>query len=112
MIQKLFTIYDEKARAYLPPFFLGQEAQATRAFSDCVNSKDHQFGAHPTDYTLFSLGNFDDNNASFDTHNPKTLGNGIEFVLDSVQTTRDEYHASKISDEAHLRPDSEGGNSS
>ncbi len=60
MVHKMFSIFDVKAMAYLPPFFLPQSEVAVRIFSDCVNSNDHQFGKHPGDYTLFELGSFDD----------------------------------------------------
>lgn len=60
MKHKLFSIFDVKASAYLPPFSLPESAMAVRVFSDCVNSKDHQFGLHPGDYTLFELGTWDD----------------------------------------------------
>lgn len=56
MMQKIFTIYDSKAHAYLPPFFLPEAGMAVRVFSDCVNDKSHQFSKHPGDYTLFQIG--------------------------------------------------------
>ena len=56
MKHNIFSVYDEKAQAFLPPFFLPEVGMATRIFGDCVNSDEHQFGKHPTDYTLFHLG--------------------------------------------------------
>lgn len=50
---KAFSVYDIKAAAYLPPFFLPTVGMATRTFSDCANSHDHQFGRNPADYILF-----------------------------------------------------------
>jgi len=80
MKQKIFTIYDSKANAYLTPFFLHQDAMAVRIFTDCVNDLSHQFGKHPEDYTLFSLGDWNDDKAKFLTTPPKALGNGVEFI--------------------------------
>lgn len=60
MVHKMFTIFDQKAKAWLPPFFLPQEGVAIRTFADCVNSPDHNFGRHPEDYSLFCIGSFDD----------------------------------------------------
>lgn len=57
---KIFAIYDDKACAYLPPFFLPTKNMAIRAFGDCANDPKHQFGSNPADYTLFELGEFDD----------------------------------------------------
>ena len=81
MEHKIFSIYDQKADAYLPPFTLPQRAMAERTFFDCVTSKDHAFCAHPGDYTLCELGEFSDKTAKITPYEvPKTLGTGIEFV--------------------------------
>lgn len=81
MIYEVFSVFDEKADAFLPPFILPRIAQAKRVFADCVNSDDHQFGAHPSDYTLFRLGQFDDAAGQFLLERSKqSLGNGVEFL--------------------------------
>ena len=85
MIYSVFSIYDSKAEAFLPPFILPKQAQALRIFSDCVNSADHQFGANPEDYTLFTLGDFNDETGEFTLLRAKqSLGNGVEFVRQDV----------------------------
>ncbi len=79
---KVFAIYDDKAEAYLPPFYMHQEGQASRSFQDAINSPDHTFYLHPADYTLFHLGEFDDKTAQFDLNSSfPSLGNGIEFKI-------------------------------
>lgn len=60
MKHNLYSIYDVKADAYLPPFTLHQDGMAVRAFRDCCNDDTHNFGKNPGDYTLFKLGEFDD----------------------------------------------------
>lgn len=81
MMYYVFSVFDDKAEAFLPPFVLPKEAQALRLFSDCVNSESHQFGQNPADYSLFRLGTWDDSNGQYllerTTHN---LGNGLIFV--------------------------------
>ncbi len=57
---RIFVVFDSKARAYLPPFFLPEAGQAVRSFKDAVNDPKHAFGQHPEDYTLFEIGTFDD----------------------------------------------------
>ena len=78
MIKKVFTVYDDKSEAYLQPFFLDTVGQARRAITDCVNDVNHQFCKHPSDYTLFELGTFDDSTGEF-TKCRKTHGNLIEY---------------------------------
>lgn len=79
MKQKIFTIYDSKAKAYLTPFFLHQDGMALRIFTDCVNDPAHQFGKHPEDYTLFNIGSWSDEKAKFLTNSPIALATGIEL---------------------------------
>jgi len=78
---EIFAVYDIKARAYLPPFFLPRKEMAARIFGECINSKEHQFGRHPADYTLFHLGTFDDENAELSCpHAPHSMGAGVEYL--------------------------------
>ena len=77
----MFAIHDAKAHAYLPPFILHRIEMAQRVFKDCINDPTHQFSKNPADYTLFTIGTFDDNTANIKTEKmTKSLGNGIEFI--------------------------------
>ncbi|AJK28272.1 putative nonstructural protein [Eel River basin pequenovirus] len=60
MMLVICTVFDQKADAYLPPFFLPNEQMAQRAFMDSVGDTNHAFCAHPEDYTLHLVGRFDD----------------------------------------------------
>lgn len=77
---KCFTIYDSKAGAYLPPFFLPNEKMARRTFSDCVNIPSHAFCQHPADYTLFTVGEFDDSNGQFTPSPVIAICNGVDVM--------------------------------
>lgn len=80
MIYCVFSIHDEKAEAFLPPFILPNANMAKRVFADCINSDTHQFGSNPADFTLFELGQFDDSEGQFLLQRTKkSLGNGVEF---------------------------------
>jgi len=109
MILNLFSVYDQKAQAYLPPFYLGQIGQATRIFTDCCNSKDHQFGAHPQDYTLFHLGEWDDNNCEHTIAAPQLLGNGVEFLKLELANTTEELR-NEVSNDTPVQSNSAGDN--
>lgn len=81
MVHRMFSIFDVKAGAYLPPFVLPTDGMALRVFTDCVNSEKHQFGANPGDYTLFQIGSFDDSNAMVVPHAAGVkMANGLEVV--------------------------------
>lgn len=80
MIQKMFTVFDSKAEAYLPPFFMNSKGVAIRSFSDTVNDPSSQFNKHPADFTLFELGEYNEQDATFKIHTAKiSLGSANEF---------------------------------
>lgn len=77
----VFTVYDSKTEAYLPPFYMAAKGAAIRSFSDTCNDPSHAFNKHPSDYTLFELGIFDDQTSRFtllETAHP--LGIAQEFI--------------------------------
>jgi len=79
----IFAVYDQKAGAYLPPFFLPEVAMAIRTFGDCINDEKHQWGLHPEDYTLFHLGDWNNVSAEFSTIlKTKSLGVGTEYIME------------------------------
>lgn len=83
MIFKIFTVYDSKAKAHLPPWIQAEVGQAIRIFADMVNDKEHAIGRHPADYTLMKIGAWTDSDANLITDKHHTnLANGQTLVLD------------------------------
>lgn len=77
---KLFAIYDVKAEAYLQPFFMRSVGEAERAISSLVADSNHNFSKYASDFTLFELGSWNDQNAQFDLLNtPHSLGVLIQY---------------------------------
>lgn len=56
----VYSFYDSKAKTYHTPFFLKQDGQAIRAFLDLVNNPQTDIAKYPEDFSLFKLGQFDD----------------------------------------------------
>jgi len=105
MIDQIFTVYDEKAKAHLPPWVMHRNDMAIRTFTDCINSSEHTFSHHPEDYTLFHHGSFENENAEFSLMAaPKPLGNGVQFINSSDQ---DEQNAQNRND-SPVRHDAKG----
>ena len=61
MILKMFSIHDEKAVAYITPFFMHNEMMATRQFKNMLTDENATISKNPEDYSLWYLGEFDDN---------------------------------------------------
>lgn len=75
----LFSIYDDKAKAYLAPFFLPTLQVGQRVFRDAVNDPSTNFYKNPGDYTLFCLGTWDQNSAKFELEGAYiNVANGLE----------------------------------
>lgn len=79
MILKIFSVYDSKAEAFMPPFHSQSTGQAVRSFGDTANDPQSQLCKHAGDFTLFELGTFDDSNGKFEQYaTPKSLGTALE----------------------------------
>lgn len=84
MIQFIYSIHDNKANAYLPPFFLHNKNMAIRTFSDAVQDEGHAFNRHPDDYSLWEIGEFDDTTGEIIYHTPhKALGCGVDYIFNA-----------------------------
>lgn len=59
MILSVYSIYDEKAAAYLNPFYSQNDNVAIRAIAEILHDPLHAFSRFPSDYTLYYLGEFD-----------------------------------------------------
>lgn len=88
MIYKIFTVYDSKLEAYLQPFFMQSKGAAIRAYSDSVNDKTTQFCKHPGDFTLFEIGEYDDQSGNLKNYTVKVnLGTALEHQKTSFNTS-------------------------
>jgi len=65
MIQKVFSIYDCKAEAFLPPFYTHNARVAVRMLQKAATDTSHDFCRFAADYTLFEIGEWDDTTGMF-----------------------------------------------
>lgn len=56
----MFSVRDSKAAAFLPPFFAPTVGVATRMFASAARDASHDFHRYAEDYTLFQVGEFDE----------------------------------------------------
>lgn len=77
---QLYTIYDTKSYAYHQPLFFANEAVAVRAFTQACNDPASFLCQSPSDYVLYHLGEWDDDNATITTLNaPHCIGLASTF---------------------------------
>lgn len=85
MKRKLFCIYDSKVKSYLDPITLRNTGEALRAFDSIVNNPGSDFNKYPGDYTLFEIGEFDDETGSLFQYEAKiNLGLAIDFKKSQI----------------------------
>ena len=81
MILKVFSVYDSKVEAYMTPFFMHSKGQAIRSFMDTIADSNTQFAKHPEDFTLFLLGDYDDQTGKFVmSATPMSCGTAVELL--------------------------------
>lgn len=100
MKQNVYSIFDEKGKGFMQPFFLQNNKVAIRTFANLVNSEGHNFNANPEDYTLYLLGEFDVDNGKIESVQREMLGNGVEFVDSELKAKRWEIGELKMEVEA------------
>lgn len=70
MKKVMCTVYDVKAKVHgkLLPFTT--TAEAIRAFGDAVRNPDTAINKHPEDFTLYHVGNYDEEKATYEMVEP------------------------------------------
>lgn len=80
MIQQIFSVYDNKAKAFCFPFFAANKELALRYFANGANDATLQLCLHPEDFSLFHLGSWDDETSKFSPFDaPQPLGIAASF---------------------------------
>lgn len=80
-MQSIFTVHDNAAKAYLPPFYMRTKGEALRAFETTCKDTSSQFNKYPKDYTLVELGTFNEENGQILTHEiPLILENASQYI--------------------------------
>lgn len=65
MTRKTYSVFDSKARAFIYPFPSTNHATAVRSFEQAVQTQGHDFQRFAEDYTLFYIGEFNEETAEF-----------------------------------------------
>lgn len=79
----ILAIRDSAADVYTVPQFVPSIGGFVRSFGDQVAKKEpgDSLGAHPEDFEVFHIGEYDDSNAQFDIFSvPKSVCRGADYV--------------------------------
>lgn len=75
---QVYSIFDNAFCAYMQPSYYPTKLVAIREFSDQVN-KSEKLKEHAADYSLFKLGEFDDESGQF-VNDLEKVANALEFL--------------------------------
>ena len=73
MKMEIFSVYDEIAKTFGMPFFAQSAGVAQRSFHSLVLDEKSIVSQHPADYSLYNIGEFDDETNSIVSLNPPSL---------------------------------------
>jgi len=79
MIVKVYAIFDKKVGTFMMPFNASHAQIALRSFEQALNSKDTVFNTYPEDFSLWQLGDFNDETGEYSKSHAH-IGEGCEFV--------------------------------
>lgn len=83
-MNKLYTVYDSKVEAYMKPFFLRNKGEALRSWIEICNDPQSQMFKYPSDFTLFEIGEFDENTGKVTPHKTPT---SVAMAIDVKKET-------------------------
>lgn len=82
------SVHDSKADAFLPPFVCRSKGEAIRSFTDAVQTPDHMFNKHPSDFTLFKVAGWDEFTGAVASCDKEAIVNGVEVLEVNNQSTQ------------------------
>lgn len=81
----VFSVYDSKTEVYGQPNFMVNRGAALRAWIDACNDPNTQIFKHPGDFTMFEIGEWDDEKGEIKMHPAKiSLGVATEFKKQEI----------------------------
>lgn len=79
MKMNVYAIRDSKMECFNRPFVMPADGAAVRAFQDEINNPQGEMSKHPSDYTLYTVGKFDEDTGELDGSTPLILAKGIDL---------------------------------
>ena len=83
MNKLVFSIRDNKMETFNSPVMIENDAVAVRQFGDIISrGGDNVMSIHPSDFTLYCLGEFDSKTGKFtNLECPRALATGSDFAI-------------------------------
>lgn len=85
---QIYAIFDMASGTYEKPFFSPADDIVKREFLNVATAADHPINRHPKDYSLWRLGNFDDNTGLIQDEVNECLCTALEVISQSRTVDR------------------------
>lgn len=80
MKQKVYSLFDKKANAYLTPVYFNEVGEASRMLATVVQTADNNISRYPEDFSLYQLGTFDQESGKLESlKQPLFVANAVEY---------------------------------
>ena len=93
---EVMAVFDQAAKAFLPPFFVASEAMAVRQFVLLAESQPkHDFVRFGDQFTLYRFGSWDNETGQFGAMSPVSLGS--LYVICQLRDLLDSADGAEVS---------------
>lgn len=76
----MYSVYDTKSKTWQNPFYAINDAIAERMIGDAVDDPQTLLSKHPSDFQMYKVGEFDDQEGVIFAHPPEHQYNLQKFV--------------------------------
>lgn len=74
-----YSVFDQAVGAFASPQFVRSRLEAVRLFAAaCRHGSDHQFAAHPQDFSLHHVGEWDDESGELTSVKPERVITAVQ----------------------------------
>jgi len=77
---KIYSIRDSKSECFTQPFFQHTAGEAERNFKTLVNDEKSTQNKYPEDFSLWEIGNYDDNTGKITPIEPHHVVNAVQLI--------------------------------
>lgn len=84
-LMKIYSIYDEKAEEFSPPFFAPNDRLAQRMVKDSAKGNGSMLAAYPEDFRIYSLGEFNSGTGAIGVEKQPRLILAVKQLLQEVR---------------------------
>lgn len=78
-MQMIVSVLDKKAEAFTAPVCVPTKGIAIRGFGDAVTSGQGDIAAHPEDFALFHVGNWNPATGKIEPVSPVEIVSGLDY---------------------------------